>query len=764
MKKLIRTFKQLSILFLAITFFGCEDDDAVLPKVNADFTYEINTDTGTVTFINTSEQATTYSWDLGDDTSSTLINPVNVYGNGTYTIVLTASNVAGSSDTVEYTITINIPLPVTLPITFDDDNVKYEAVAFEGAAFDIVDNPALGGSNDKASKVGSITNSGATYEGLFFELGTDVDLDANKTITMNFWADAAVDVLMKLEEGSTSTPDVIVSHSGSGWEELSFIFTSTSKYSKLVIFVDGPGTTDGTFYMDDIIQVKSAPVITLNGTDPLSILIGGTFTDPGATAIDGYGVDITSDIVIAGDIVDENTAGTYIITYNVSDDTGKAASEVTRTVIVAADIVAPVITLTGSDSINVTLGDSFIDPGATATDNVDGDITASIIVAGDTVDVNTAGTYTIIYNVSDAAGNPATEVTRTVIVAAPGACTAETNESYSAADLNMTFLTDPSAFIISDGAGFEWIDNPDSDNAVNTSCKVGQITKSGQFPYDNNQFDLDGKLDFNNNSGLKIKVWSGLADTQVRIKLEEIGNSGNNIEQELTTSVISGWEELTFPFSSGDSDKFNKIVIFFDLNENNTGTYYFDDLALYGDGGGTPPSTDCTAPPAGDFIANGDFEANNGDGCGWLFFDVNTTNGGESVVSSAESNGGTYSAKITSGPFNNPGIKNERFGAGTISPNQALNVSLDSKVESLVDGAVVNVLAFSESAVNGEPAILHNLGSINVAPGAWNTNTFTFTTGGTVSGGVSLLIEVVCGGATTCEGIVYIDNVSVTVN
>ena len=764
MKKLMRTFKQLSILFLAITFFGCEDDDAVLPKVNADFTYEINTDTGTVTFINTSEQATTYSWDLGDDTSSTLINPVNVYVNGTYTIVLTASNVAGSSDTVEYTITINIPLAVTLPITFDDDNVKYEAVAFEGAAFDIVDNPAPGGSNDKASKVGSITNSGATYEGLFFELGTDVDLDANKTITMNFWADAAVDVLMKLEEGSTSTPDVIVSHSGSGWEELSFIFTATSKYSKLVIFVDGPGTTDGTFYMDDIIQVKSAPVITLNGTDPLSILIGSTFTDPGATAIDAYGVDITSDIVIAGDTVDTNTAGTYIITYNVSDDTGKAASEVTRTVIVAADIVAPVITLTGSDTINVTLGDAFTDPGATATDNVDGDITTSIVVSGDTVDVNTAGTYTITYNVSDAAGNPATEVTRTVIVAAPGACTAETNESYSAADLNMTFLTDPSAFVISDGAGFEWIDNPDSDNAVNTSCKVGQITKSGQFPYDNNQFDLDGKLDFNNNSGLKIKVWSGLADTQVRIKLEEIGNSGNNIEQELTTSVISGWEELTFPFSSGDSDKFNKIVIFFDLNENNTGTYYFDDLALYGDGGGTPPSTDCTAPPAGDFIANGDFEANNGDGCGWLFFDVNTTNGGESVVSSAESNGGTYSAKITSGPFNNPGIKNERFGAGTISPNQALNVSLDSKVESLVDGAVVNVLAFSESAVNGEPAILHNLGSINIAPGAWNTNTFTFTTGGTVSGGVSLLIEVVCGGATTCEGIVYIDNVSVTVN
>ena len=757
MKKLIRTFKQLSILFLAITFFGCEDDDAVLPKVNADFTYEINTDTGTVTFINTSEQATTYSWDLGDDTSSTLINPVNVYVNGTYTIVLTASNVAGSSDTVEYTITINIPLAVTLPITFDDDNVKYEAVAFEGAAFDIVDNPAPGGSNDKASKVGSITNSGATYEGLFFELGTDVDLDANKTITMNFWADAAVDVLMKLEEGSTSTPDVIVSHSGSGWEELSFIFTATSKYSKLVIFVDGPGTTDGTFYMDDIIQVKSAPVITLNGTDPLSILIGSTFTDPGATAIDAYGVDITSDIVIAGDTVDTNTAGTYIITYNVSDDTGKAASEVTRTVIVAADIVAPVITLTGSDTINVTLGDAFTDPGATATDNVDGDITASIIVAGDTVDVNTAGTYTIIYNVSDAAGNPATEVTRTVTVAAPSACTGETTESYSAADLNMTFLTDPSAFVISDGAGFEWIDNPDSDNAVNTSCKVGQITKSGQFPYDNNQFDLDGKLDFNNNSGLKIKVWSGLADTQVRIKLEEIGNPGNNIEQELTTSVISGWEELIFPFSSADSDKFNKIVIFFDLDENNTDTYYFDDLALYGDGGGTGGGGGTPGTAEGDIAENGGFEDGNFDG--WAVYN----NSGTIEVVTTDPSSGTYCAYLYASPETglNPTLKQERKAAGTLAVGDQVQIKFDYKGALTGESGTYSIQSFVEAGAG-----VNQVENITVNPTeTWQTHTQTYTVAaGDVSGGITLEFVAICGGVPGCSSTLYLDNISVIIN
>jgi hypothetical protein len=562
---------------------------------------------------------------------------------------------------------------------------------------------------------------------------------------------------MKLEEGSTSTPDVIVSHSGSGWEELSFIFTSTSKYSKLVIFVDGPGTTDGTFYMDDIIQVKSAPVITLNGTDPLSILIGSTFTDPGATAIDAYGVDITSDIVIAGDTVDTNTAGTYIITYNVSDDTGKAASEVTRTVIVAADIVAPVITLTGSDTINVTLGDAFTDPGATATDNVDGDITTSIVVSGDTVDVNTAGTYTIIYNVSDAAGNPATEVTRTVTVAAPSACTGETTESYSAADLNMTFLTDPSAFVISDGAGFEWIDNPDSDNAVNTSCKVGQITKSGQFPYDNNQFDLDGKLDFNNNSGLKIKVWSGLADTQVRIKLEEIGNPGNNIEQELTTSVISGWEELIFPFSSADSDKFNKIVIFFDLDENNTDTYYFDDLALYGDGGGTGGGGGTPGTAEGDIAENGGFEDGNFDG--WAVYN----NSGTIEVVTTDPSSGTYCAYLYASPETglNPTLKQERKAAGTLAVGDQVQIKFDYKGALTGESGTYSIQSFVEAGAG-----VNQVENITVNPTeTWQTHTQTYTVAaGDVSGGITLEFVAICGGVPGCSSTLYLDNISVIIN
>ena len=114
---------------------------------------------------------------------------------------------------------------------------------------------------------------------------------------------------------------------------------------------------------------------------------------------------------------DISTAGTYIISYNVSDAAGNAATQVERTIIVsaAADTTPPVITLTGSSTINLTVGDTFTDPGATATDDIDGNITSSISISG-SVDTSTAGTYTLSYNVSDTAGNAATEVQRTITV------------------------------------------------------------------------------------------------------------------------------------------------------------------------------------------------------------------------------------------------------------------------------------------------------------------------------------------------------------
>ncbi len=114
------------------------------------------------------------------------------------------------------------------------------------------------------------------------------------------------------------------------------------------------------------------------------------------------------------------------------DDMGTSASASTALVETAPgyfelgtcsviDTTPPVMTLNGSSPMNVTIGSTFIDPGATANDNVDGDISANITTAG-SVDTSSTGVFTLTYNVSDAAGNAATEISRTVNVLEGGAC------------------------------------------------------------------------------------------------------------------------------------------------------------------------------------------------------------------------------------------------------------------------------------------------------------------------------------------------------
>ncbi|WP_299112136.1 immunoglobulin-like domain-containing protein [uncultured Winogradskyella sp.] len=165
---------------------------------------------------------------------------------------------------------------------------------------------------------------------------------------------------------------------------------------------------------------STPPVITLIGAATINLNVGGTYNELGATATDNLDGDISSNIVITGTV---NTAisGTYFVNYNVSDSSGNAAAQVTRTVNVNADTTPPVITLIGASTIDLLIGDTYTEQGATATDNIDGDITANIVIAG-TVNTNTAGVYQVTYNVSDSAGNTAPQVVRTINVIEPTAC------------------------------------------------------------------------------------------------------------------------------------------------------------------------------------------------------------------------------------------------------------------------------------------------------------------------------------------------------
>ncbi len=167
----------------------------------------------------------------------------------------------------------------------------------------------------------------------------------------------------------------------------------------------GTATCETTFTVDD----TTAPTITLNGADPLTVECHSTFTDPGATAHDTCAGDFAA---TASGSVNANVPSTYTLTYNASDPTGNAATPVTRTVNVV-DTTPPSITLGGSSPMTVECHGTFTDPGATAHDTCAGDFAAT---ASGSVNANVPGTYTLTYNASDPTGNAATPVTRTVNV------------------------------------------------------------------------------------------------------------------------------------------------------------------------------------------------------------------------------------------------------------------------------------------------------------------------------------------------------------
>lgn len=145
-----------------------------------------------------------------------------------------------------------------------------------------------------------------------------------------------------------------------------------------------------------IVKGANTPPI-INGVGDKTIKIGDTF-DPkkGVTATDAEDGDLTKSIQING-TVNAKAAGSYKLTYSVSDKDGNKVSK-SCTITVKGNS-KPVIT--GASNKTIKVGDRF-DPkaGVSASDKEDGNLTAKIVI---TNKVNTAkaGTYNVTYSVTD---------------------------------------------------------------------------------------------------------------------------------------------------------------------------------------------------------------------------------------------------------------------------------------------------------------------------------------------------------------------------
>jgi hypothetical protein len=172
--------------------------------------------------------------------------------------------------------------------------------------------------------------------------------------------------------------------------------------------IDAAGNT-GTATRTVVVEDTIAPVVTLNGDNPLNVECGFDYTELNATANDHCDGDLS--VTVGGNTVDTNTLGTYTITYSATDSSGNTGTA-TRTVVVE-DTIAPVVTLNGDNPLNVECSTSYTELNATAVDNIDGDL--PVTVGGDTVDTSLTGTYVVTYSATDSSGNTGT-ATRTVVV------------------------------------------------------------------------------------------------------------------------------------------------------------------------------------------------------------------------------------------------------------------------------------------------------------------------------------------------------------
>ena len=177
--------------------------------------------------------------------------------------------------------------------------------------------------------------------------------------------------------------------------------SSTSKAAVLHIIVSNSEPVPDT----------TAPVLSLLGSNPQSVIENTPYVEFGATCVDNIDGNISANIIIGGSV---NTAilGPHLITYDCADSSGNNAAQVTRTVNVV-DGTAPVITLTGDDPVTVNQNTTYVDAGATCSDN-GGPLQVTTLG----LPVNTAilGPHLITYDCADSSGNNAAQVTRTVNV------------------------------------------------------------------------------------------------------------------------------------------------------------------------------------------------------------------------------------------------------------------------------------------------------------------------------------------------------------
>lgn len=229
----------------------------------------------------------------------------------------------------------------------------------------------------------------------------EIRLDGGEELLLEYgkpWQEPGVSVLLKgkwlLKEGMT--PEDAVLHIETDLQEDvlgKYTITYSAEYRGLTA--------------DAVRSVRVAdtvsPLLTLKTTGK-TILPGRPYVEEGFVAVDNYDGNLTDKVIRKED--EEK------IIYTVMDSSGNPAYA--ERVIPYYDPEAPELILEGGETITISCGTVFKEPGFSAEDNADGDLTEDVAIEGEVIWYQ-PGTYEIAYTVADTFGN-VTQKVRTVTV------------------------------------------------------------------------------------------------------------------------------------------------------------------------------------------------------------------------------------------------------------------------------------------------------------------------------------------------------------
>ena len=236
-----------------------------------------------------------------------------------------------------------------------------------------------------------------------------------------------------------------------------------------------------------------APMLSLRGSDSITVEVNSNFNDPWINTSDDYYT--TVNITTSGTFTGVDKIGSFTLIYTAEDGSGNQAS-VTRYIFVE-DNTAPTLELLGDEIITVDRWSDFVDPGYKVSDNYTEEAMITVTTGGDFSSTTSAGRYYITYVAEDEAGNKSVTKTRIVDIITtsikelnavhfdvfpnPASTNLNLKIAYANAEINQIAITDISGRVVyqQDASGKEYNGNINVSNLKPGTYMIVVTTNQG---------------------------------------------------------------------------------------------------------------------------------------------------------------------------------------------------------------------------------------------------------------------------------------------